>query len=139
MSGMSMVIERMMDHDYSGIATGANASLQVILAEVDVSQYREGTLEVLVNSVTLPAGASLAVLVYAAARTTDDAGKMYVDTASAVASVTITNSVTNPALYLGEFSANFGSTIAIVISASAVSTGTGDLKGKFETRLSLKN
>lgn len=138
MSGIEMVVERMTDHDYTGIAQGVVQSLLVQLAEIDVSQYREGTLEVLVNNATIPTGCTLSVVVYALARTSDDAGKQYF-ASSAVASASI-SAGSNPTLVLAALAANFGGTIAIAISAAvAQGSTTGTFKSKFETRISLKN
>lgn len=136
MSGTNLVIERMSDHDYSATAQGTAQTLFVLLMELDVSQYREGTLEVLVKDATIPTGASITIEVFAIARTDDDAGKVYASSA-AVASVVI-NTNTSGKLMVGAFSANFGASVGVAISA-ATSTTAGTFKGTFETRVSLKN
>lgn len=138
MSGVDLLIQRMSDHDFSAIAQGSSENLVVLLKELDVSPYREGTLEVLMKAVTLPTGATLVIQAVAMARSDDDSGKLYALTTSPVATVTVSSSKSDIELFTGAFSVNFGPFVAIRISANNA-TGSGTFTATFETRVSLKN
>lgn len=136
MSGTEIIVQRMMDHDMSGVAV-SSAVGPIVLAELDVSQWREGTLEVLVRNATVPTGAAITVDVYAMARTDDDPAKMYTKSQS-IATVTINATSTNATYVLTPFSANFGGMVAVAYTATRATTA-GTFSSTFETRISLKD
>ncbi|MFO0686889.1 MAG: hypothetical protein U0234_32800 [Sandaracinus sp.] len=120
----------------SGVAV-SSAIGPIVLAELDVSQWREGTLEVLVRNATVPTGAAITVDVYAMARTDDDPAKMYTKSQS-IATVTINATSTSAAYVLAPFSANFGGMVAVAYTATRATTA-GTFSSTFETRISLKD
>ncbi len=140
MPGTDTLIERMTLHDYSSIATSSTSGL-TILAEIDVSAWREGTLEVLLKAGSaIPASASIKIIVGAIARSSDDPGQIFAN-GTAVAEIDIDNSYDQNAdakLILDAFGANFGGSIAVYVTATRGNTG-GSLKATFETHVSLKS
>ena len=136
MSGTDLVIQRLSDHNFDGIAV-SSAIGPIVLAELDVSQFREGTLEVLIKDATIPTGATITIDVYATARTEDDPSKMYIKSQT-VATASISASVTSATLTLASFATNFGATVAVAYTATRAAA-TGSFKSTFETRVSLKD
>ncbi len=142
MSGIDIIVQRMSDHDYTSIAAGTAKTLgPIVLAELDTSQYREGTLEVYYKQSAIPTGCSITIDVLALGRTDDDPGKNYYDTNSnsRVARVTIDGTTgSNPILLRCSFAANFGAMVGVAITANS-STTAGTFTSTFQTNVCLKN
>lgn len=139
MAGTELLIQRMTTHDYTSLASGQESG-QTILAEVNVTQWREGTLVVLLKEASVRSGAVIHVGVVAIERTDDVPGKIFADRTNLVASIDITDNTSSAEhlLLLDGFTSGFPANIAVVVTAESAS-GTDPLTATFETRLSLKN
>ncbi len=143
MSSVDLVVQRETDHDFSallgGFFIGTRTFGPIVIEEIETASFREGTLEVLVGSATVPSSCSITIDAFAVARTRDDPGTLYTD-AQSLATVAISASATEATLVRAAFAANFGARIAVMITASVDGFAIGGtLKSTFQINVSLKN
>jgi len=136
MPGMDLLILESTSYDFTAAAQGAAKTIGFPITVVDVSQYREATLEVLVTSATVPTGATIAISATPVAR--GKPGDTLFVASQGGGTVSITTNVTTPILMLGAVGANFGSIVEIGVAATSATTA-GNFKCQIQINLSLKN